>query len=285
MDSDLVIRTALTRTEYQAVENLMTICNMAEDLDLKLSIRLGPPNIPGEINQILYYVDQKLVGFCSLDGMAEVEICAAVHPEYRRRGIGHRLLETALEACRKHGTQRAVLICESGSRSGQEFVASMNLTPSTVEQRMELGELQPAPPFAGGFTLEEGTPDEASAIADVVARAFGDPVDEYCHRVERDMRRPDERWYLARVDGIPAGGVRVWNDSPRLFLYGVGVAPEMQGRGVGRQMLTHLCAQLRQAGGERIGLEVLADNAPAKALYRACGFRHTTTYEYYPLPL
>ena len=284
-DDDLIARAALTIAEHRAVADLLQICNTAEGLDLKLNMQLGPPYVTGETHQLLYYADRRLAGFCSIEGLASFELCGMVHPAYRRRGIGQLLLDTALDVCRRRGVSRVLLICETGSQSGQHFVASLRARQAEVEQRMELVELQPAPPFAGAFTLEPAVAGDAGAIADVVARAFGDPVDEYRRRVERDMRRPDEQWYLARVDGIPAGGVRVWTAAPRVYLYAVGVAPEMQGRGIGRQMLTQLCARLLQAGWTRIALEVLPDNAAAQALYRACGFRHTTTYEYYALPL
>ena len=52
----------------------------------------------------------------------------------------------------------------------------------------------------------------------------------------------------------------------------LGVRPSAQGRGVAKQLIWHAVAQFSLAA---MRLDVAADNRPALALYRACGFRET----------
>ncbi|HYR34995.1 MAG TPA: GNAT family N-acetyltransferase [Burkholderiales bacterium] len=53
---------------------------------------------------------------------------------------------------------------------------------------------------------------------------------------------------------------------------GMGLLPEYRGQGLGRQLATEAIRAAREAGIERIELEVFASNEPAIALYRALGF-------------
>lgn len=65
---------------------------------------------------------------------------------------------------------------------------------------------------------------------------------------------------------------------------GIVVAPQAQGQGVGRTLLTALCDYAdRWAQILRIELTVYADNERAIRLYRSCGFEHEGTHKGYAL--
>ena len=53
---------------------------------------------------------------------------------------------------------------------------------------------------------------------------------------------------------------------------GMGLLPEHRGQGLGRRLATEAIRAAREAGIERIELEVFASNEPAIALYQALGF-------------
>ena len=53
---------------------------------------------------------------------------------------------------------------------------------------------------------------------------------------------------------------------------GMGLLPDYRGRGFGRQLVAQAVRAARQAGIERIELEVFASNERAIALYRTLGF-------------
>ena len=65
---------------------------------------------------------------------------------------------------------------------------------------------------------------------------------------------------------------------------GIGVAPQAQGRGVGKALMAALCDWADRWGDvRRIELTVFTDNARAIALYRGFGFRHEGTHRAYAL--
>jgi len=55
------------------------------------------------------------------------------------------------------------------------------------------------------------------------------------------------------------------------------VAPEEQGRGLGRRLLADLLAEADRRHAPAVLLEVRADNAPARALYASAGFAEIAT--------
>ncbi|WP_336787167.1 GNAT family N-acetyltransferase [Paenibacillus sp. MMO-177] len=57
-------------------------------------------------------------------------------------------------------------------------------------------------------------------------------------------------------------------------VYAMYVAPEARGRGTGKRLLTELINKASNLDGlEQINLNVISDNAAAKALYASCGFK------------
>jgi len=54
---------------------------------------------------------------------------------------------------------------------------------------------------------------------------------------------------------------------------GMGLLPEMRGRGLGARLLRKVIARCRRRGIEKIELQVYASNRAGRALYREFGFR------------
>ena len=114
-----------------------------------------------------------------------------------------------------------------------------------------------------------------------------------------------EQWYLATIDGysteetrafiqkslngavyqvVAAAGDSIVGacDIQRYQLKGFShagqlgmfVRQEWRGQGIGRRLLLAALAAAKQAGLEKIELQVFADNLPAIVLYESCGFQH-----------
>jgi ribosomal protein S18 acetylase RimI-like enzyme len=59
----------------------------------------------------------------------------------------------------------------------------------------------------------------------------------------------------------------------RSWIGGMGVLPEFRGRGFGADLMRAAIANAKSAGARVMNLEVLVDNAPARRIYEALGFR------------
>ena len=130
------------------------------------------------------------------------------------------------------------------------------------------------------------TPDDAAAVAGLIAE-FGEwwgnaGLDrrEIRASVERIMAGGDGEYLLAAgaEDGEPAGVCQmrfrwsVWKSAEDCWLEDLYVREAARGSGLGRALVEAACERARERGCRRIELDVNEDNAPARALYEACGF-------------
>lgn len=120
----------------------------------------------------------------------------------------------------------------------------------------------------GGGTFEIEPPDEAEM-----------------HRRRADVLGKPLPWLVAERDGVLLGYAYANHFRPRRAYRfcledSVYVAPEAQGRGVGRLLLAELLARCAALGARQM-LAVIgdADNAGSIGLHRALGFRHAGVLE------
>lgn len=113
---------------------------------------------------------------------------------------------------------------------------------------------------------------------------------------------PDDAWsqatWWSELAGRPRRSYVVEEDSSgAVVAYGgvdlggevadvmtMAVAPEAQGRGLGRAVLEELVARARADSAEHLMLEVRADNEPARKLYDSNGFEVLTVRRRYYQP-
>ncbi len=111
---------------------------------------------------------------------------------------------------------------------------------------------------------------------------------EGCRRLMEEITRsqgflPEATWLAVyRAEGqsrpVPCGTIQGIVDAKgRGAVQNLGVVPQHRRRGLGRALLCRALQGFQQAGLERAGLEVTAENAGAVRLYRQMGFRHVET--------
>jgi ribosomal protein S18 acetylase RimI-like enzyme len=82
---------------------------------------------------------------------------------------------------------------------------------------------------------------------------------------------PESLLSIIEVDGVPAGRFRVVRLPDRIFLGGIQVHPDFQGKGVGTELINALIEEGR-ALSKPVVLDVDRDNNRARALYERLGF-------------
>jgi RimJ/RimL family protein N-acetyltransferase len=134
------------------------------------------------------------------------------------------------------------------------------------------------------------TPDDAEAYRAVRVRALTEHPDAFGRAIEevetlaeitqrlgvRDEGR--ESFILGAFEDRLVGVTGCSRDRGlkhrhKALIWGMYVAPEARTRGLGRRLLLEAIARARTWPGlEQLALGVGIHNAPARALYRACGF-------------
>jgi ribosomal protein S18 acetylase RimI-like enzyme len=129
-------------------------------------------------------------------------------------------------------------------------------------------------------------PGEAEAVAELI-RGFRDwygrqqPSDESVDSsVRRLLADGDTDFLLAATgEGEPPAGVcalryrhSIWMGADDCWLEDLYVRADVQGRGLGRELVEAALERARDRGCRRVELDVDEDNAAARALYRRLGF-------------
>ena len=106
-----------------------------------------------------------------------------------------------------------------------------------------------------------------------VARPWNDPLKDIAF-ARRDAH---STVLVAVLDGRAAGTVMVGEDGHRGWVYYVATAPEHQGKGLGRALMSAAEDWLAKRGVWKLQLLVREDNAQVKDFYQRLGYRDTRT--------
>lgn len=126
-------------------------------------------------------------------------------------------------------------------------------------------------------------PERAAEIASIHSRMFEQPWD--ADGVMKLLEHPASTGFIAQV-GIPKITVgfimgQVMADEAEIL--SLGVAPELQKRGIGALLVDGFKRAAKRAESKRLFLEVAADNTAALALYTRMGFTEMRRRkDYYP---
>jgi mycothiol synthase len=231
--------------------------------------------------------DGELVGYCST---ATDDL--TVHPDHRRRGHGHRLVDATRALLADRGQAELILYVPSHMPGSLAFVRELGFRYRSSLWQFELDEpaAVPRPVFPADVSTRTWYPDEdVEAWVTFVARAFeGHPTPvhvtpDVVRLVNADPRfDPGGILMVERRDepGVPIAFARAellsdGSDVPGGYVNLIGVLPAWRGRGLGRELLRWAVAYLRERGAARISLAVEAANDHATELYRRHAFRPT----------
>lgn len=105
-------------------------------------------------------------------------------------------------------------------------------------------------------------------------RQYGDNFERHAARI----------MFLMDIDGEAIGTISAWNDaeySRREYgrIHWVAIVPPMQGRGLGKPLMSAACRRLLELGHERAYLTTSTARVPAINLYLAFGFEPVMRHE------
>jgi mycothiol synthase len=267
---------------------------------------LGSSSPHGELLVPFSLSEPQLVGVAVLDGAlagwVHPEIKAlVVEPAQRRRGVGRALVELGLQMEVDRGRPNLLLGTLPGDEPAHSFLAATGFDLHSLLWDLELPPGSPAvtPAWPDGVTTRPiRFADDQLAFIRLFNAAFAD----HATPLQLDEGRAGEPpqalpWLeadllLAEQGGelvgfcateprrLPDGGVE-----PHAEIWTIGVRPDRQGAGLGRQLLRWGVAHLRGLGIETVTLAVNGRNPRALGLYESEGFARTSTRERWARPV
>ncbi|WP_238883600.1 GNAT family N-acetyltransferase [Clostridium sp. YIM B02551] len=281
----LIKANGLTKEELQAIKELEEDCNSYEKLNMKLNWDMLESRAKNQVNDLLYYEDDKLIGFLGMYGFGsnpkEIEITGMVHPHYRRKGVFKELVSEAKEHCKKNKAERILLITERRIDSGIGFGKAIGSKYSFSEYRMKFNESK-IPSFESrGIFLEKADIKDKKELSKLDREFFGLPEvnDEEGSSDENEYRTT----YIAEMEGKVIGKIGITMDGEDGYIFGFGIKQEHRRKGYGRIVLSLVIEKLLKDNINSIILEVASENDKALGLYKSCGFKESTIYDYYKL--
>jgi ribosomal-protein-alanine N-acetyltransferase len=120
--------------------------------------------------------------------------------------------------------------------------------------------------------IRAATEEDLPHIVRLDAEAF--PADPYPYFVLRQLLASFPDFVFVVEDGEDLGGYVLSTppNAARSWILSLGIAPDLRGQGLGRQLMTHILTHLRAEGVHSVSLSVEPGNDTAVALYESLGF-------------
>ena len=267
---------------------------------------LGSSSPHGEFIVPWSLAEPQLVGVAALDGTfagwVHPEVKAlVVEPAFRRRGVGRALVDHGLQMERLRQRPSLLLGAVPGEEPAHAFLAATGFEQHSLLWSLELPPGAPATPPGWPDGVTTRTISFATDRLDFV-RLFNAAFADHATPLQMDEGRADEPqpdlpWkeedlLVAEQGGeligfcateprrLDAGGVE-----PAAEIWTIGVRPDRQGAGLGRQLLRWGVEHLRGLGVETVTLSVNGRNPRALGLYESEGFVRTSTRERWARPV
>jgi ribosomal protein S18 acetylase RimI-like enzyme len=267
----------LSGPQLEAIGGLEARCRVVDDGRLKLEWGSLRRRDPDQVNDLLVWDGQDLVGFCgrySFSGQ-QAEATGMVDPAHRGAGLGDRLLTEILGLCDAHGDPSVLLVTARSSDAARRLAERHGGTFDHAEHALELRALDGSGAEDASVTLRPATADDVDALRRLLVNGFGEGAGPV------DVDDPTGTTLLAERDGVPVATLRVTDEASARGVYGFVVDPALRGQGVGRDLLRRVCADALAHGATAVHLEVAVDNDRALGLYTSLGFERRTTEDYY----
>ena len=311
MTCELVIR----NYRCEDLPSLVTLINEADAHDKlersttleELEHEMGFPSVSPETDCFLAWAGERLVGQADMylrkgDPTMDKEIAiycwGVVHPEWRRHGVGQRLLEAAYRRGEEYLAEIEVTTVHfhSNTRDVEEDRKALyegfgmkpvrysvnlarpvngNLPPVTVPEGYRLRTFDPARDAEAAWRVDN------DAFRDHWGHAES-KLEEFLHWIKMPHMRP-ELWFLAEEEasgGVVGLGLNVidpdWiaqTGRQEGYLDTLAVLREHRERGLGRALISKSLHALRDAGMEAVHLHADSENLTgAMRLYEGAGF-------------
>ncbi|WP_128837167.1 GNAT family N-acetyltransferase [Streptococcus sp. DD11] len=277
------IYTKLPDKEKQELFELVQICNQTDGgcrlpyLDNNYN---ADPTMPAFF---LAEMDGQAVGFLSVyaDEPGEAEVSLYVLPAYRRQGIANQLLKAFSKMADEYGLSEIEYVAELAFLAAHPAFAQRF---SYLADEAEIWLTQ----AAGSFAIEEregvevllGSLDLAEEIAAFQSRVFETPLDVALKYAREAVSSASSLLYILKKDGRLVASVSVDTDFGTNYFFGLAVAQDFQGQGLGSHLLLASMQDLAERNGQEFQIVVEKQNTGALKLYKKLGFTEKTEVVY-----
>ena len=283
----IVLKKYLDENDIKLIGSLEDICIKEDNINFKLEleyrteIKKEYDKSLNDINEILYYLNDELIGYVGISSFSRniAEINGMVHPGFRRKRIFTRIIEMALEECRKRNFKEILLLSDDKSISGIKFIENIEAIYSFSECKMtclewEVKEINNESIFVKANNKNAKDIDMLNTIF------FNDVSSEII--LPEDEEKNNHITYLIKIQDKLIGKIKVSiEEENSVYISGFGIIPEYRGKGFGKASLVKVLNNLKSENISKVELDVEVKNKSALNLYKSCGFKEGSIMNYY----
>lgn len=193
------------------------------------------------------------------------------------------LINAFTEACALEGIE-LVVASEQAERRKREFYAGASLDPIEDIIVYELAKVRPSPPRLSGLRFEPFDPDNDEQFDHLLALDHESFPWLWWNSADEFLEYASAPGVQIDIGSDDTGRVVAYTGTTRFRTWGhldrIAVAPDAQGRGLGKAALDWAVMILARSGAKRVGLSTQARNTRSRQLYEAYGFRRSPSHDY-----
>lgn len=283
----IILKKYLDENDIKLIRNLEDICikedniNLKLELEYRIEIKKDYNKSLNDVNEILYYLNDELIGYAGISAFSRniAEINGMVHPSFRRKGIFTKIIEIALDECRKRNFKEILLLGDDKSVSAMKFIEKTKGIYSFSECRMTCLEWE-VKEINNESIVVKATNKNAEDIDRLNTIFFGDVSSEMI--LPEDEEKNNNITYFIKIDDKIIGKIKTSKEEENsIYISGFGIIPEYRRKGYGRASLVKVLNKLKGENISKIELDVEIKNKNALNLYKSCGFKEGSIMNYY----
>ncbi|ATP38841.1 GNAT family N-acetyltransferase [Solibacillus sp. R5-41] len=233
---------------------------------------------------VLVYDDDKneLVGAgtaIDLMGLNTYEWSMVVAPMYRQIGIGRAIFNVLHEGMKERGSDGELALMVEGASFGREFLQKnsylYSFSEATLEAKAEILQVEQS------LTVRPFMQKDTEVIVSILMETFGDMREESLDLIDFNTTTEGLFMWTVEHEGEVVGTVTTRKEGEVQWITAFAVAPAMQGRGIGTQILQWVKDYAIRNGEKMVLLDVEIDNASALRVYEKAGFMKSIQMDYF----
>lgn len=234
------------------------------------------------------YEEELLAGFATMypTGSASAEICAYIHPDFRKRAMYKKMVTAVRKEVEKLALQEVYLVHEPRANDAFEDILNSELFEYAYSEYLMEWKYSYALLPTNTLTVQVLTEEKTDAAAALFAGAF---LSEEAAAKQRicELMKEGYRYYLVFEQKTPVGMFCLMDGEESEYVFDFAVDGDRQGRGIGKAMLKELIrlvqkeAEVQGREPKRIRIQVGSRNEAAFRLYQKNGFQVISQRDYY----
>ncbi len=274
----------LNSNHKQAMRALEDECKAFDGINMSAELTTDMNFDKNVRSFFLLYRGSELAAFISLfiPSECEAEATAYVKPAYRKLHYFSRLVTEVCDELKKHGINKLLLVsapCASAKCTAEHMPVSLQHSEYVMKYNKASGSTDIT--CQTDINLFPVTATDADELVPITMTYFDYSEESERHFFDNIMSDSEISMYKALLNDKIVGSVCVRYSGDTAFIFGLGIASGLRGKGYGKALLALTMNRIEEKSAQTIVLEVGSENKAAFSMYQKYGFAVISQIDYF----